>query len=89
MAASCAHCRSADVAALFNSLECFNCGRHSTLDEPARPILPDSMVFDPNHDPALVQFGWPFADQQPTLDRGQVVCSQQWGLPIQAQEVPS
>lgn len=80
MAFSCAHCRSADVAPLFRSYQCFTCGKHTTDD--GRPILPDSLTFEPNHDPATAQFGWPFEDQQPTLDRGLEVCSTQWGTPI-------
>lgn len=82
MAMSCAHCRSADVAPLFDSFQCFNCGRHTTTD--GRQVLPDSLTFEPNHNESMVEWGWPYADAAPSVKRGQEVCAVQWGSPIEA-----
>lgn len=80
MAMTCAHCRSADVAPLFRSYVCFACGKHTTDD--GHKILPDSLCAEPNHSPVLEQFGWPYDETEPSVKRGEEICSEQWGTPL-------
>jgi hypothetical protein len=84
MAMTCAHCRSADVGALFSTWVCFSCGRHTTDD--GRKILPDSLTYDPSHDPTLEAWGWPYDDVETSIARGEVCCAEQWGVPMQRED---
>jgi hypothetical protein len=80
MAMICAHCNSADVVAQFSSYCCLECGRHTT-DE-GKQVLPDSLCFDPSHNPTLDFWGWPYADVETSIARGEEVCALQWGVPM-------
>jgi len=82
MAMSCAHCRSADVTPLFSTWQCANCGRHTTDD--GHKVLPDSLCFDPSHNPTLEFWGWPYDDTTTTIERGRTICAEQWGVPFGA-----
>jgi hypothetical protein len=84
MAMTCAHCSSADVSALFNTWQCFNCGRHTTNE--GRKILPDSMCYNPVSIPNMEAWGWPYDDQDPSILRGIQVAAEQWGLPLTRQQ---
>lgn len=85
MADVCAHCASTDVMHGFDTFQCLTCGR--ITGPGGTKLLPDSLVYEPNHDAATEQFGWPFDDQAPTIARGHALCATQWGTPIQGAEM--
>lgn len=76
----CSHCRSLDTVDLFNSVECLNCGRHTTLD--GKQILPDSLCVGPNIPENLEQYGWPYEDPSPSHARSDEMLNAQWGVPL-------
>jgi len=80
MAMTCSNCSSADVAFLFNSWQCFNCGRHTTND--GQKILPDSLCIGPNTPQNMEQFGWPYEDEEPSHQRNEEIMGLQWGTSI-------
>lgn len=80
MAVKCAHCRSSETSSLFNTFQCLECGKHTTLD--GQKILPDSLCIGPNIPQNLEQFGWPFEDPSASHARSDELCALSWGIPL-------